>query len=74
MANEPAPGGALDRPPRDRVLVLVEDLDHPELDDDDRKHLERSLRLRDGDGITVADGVGSWRLARLGPSVEPEGP
>ncbi len=74
MANEPAPSGALDRPPRDRVLVLVEDLDHPELDDDDRKHLERSLRLRDGDGITVADGVGSWRLARLGPSVEPEGP
>jgi len=62
------------RPPRDRVLVLVDDLVHPELAEDDRRHLERSLRLRSGDGLTVADGAGSWRLARFGPTIEPEGP
>ena len=63
-----------DRPPRDRVLVLVDDLERPRLDDDDRRHLERSLRLRPGAPLTVADGAGSWRLARLGPEIEPEGP
>lgn len=62
------------RPPRDRVLVLVDDLVAPELNDDDRRHLERSLRLRAGDGLTVADGAGSWRLARFGPTIEPDGP
>lgn len=62
------------RPPRDRVLVLVDDLASPELTGDDRRHLERSLRLRSGDGLTVADGAGSWRLARFGPTIEPDGP
>ncbi len=61
-------------PPRDRVLVLVEDLDAPELVDDDRRHLERSLRLRSGTSITVADGDGRWRPAVLGPEVRPDGP
>ncbi len=65
---------AEERPPRDRVLVLVDDLDGPELTDDDRRHLERSLRLGVGAGITIADGAGSWRLARFGPAVEPDGP
>lgn len=74
MATESTPEAGRERPPRDRVLVLVADLDQPELVEDDRRHLERSLRLRAGDGITVADGAGSWRLARLGPVVEPEGP
>lgn len=62
------------RPPRDRVLVLVDDLERPVLADDDHRHLERSLRLRAGAGITVADGVGSWRLARFGPDIKIEGP
>lgn len=63
-----------DRPPRDRVLVLVDDLDAPRLRDDDRRHLERSLRLRPGAGLTLADGLGSWRPARFGPTVEVDGP
>ncbi|MEM9563188.1 MAG: RsmE family RNA methyltransferase [Actinomycetota bacterium] len=67
-------GSADADPPRDRVLVLVDDLQRPELTDDDRRHLERSLRLRPGTPITVADGVGRWRSALLGPDVEPDGP
>ena len=41
--------------------VFVADLDAPLLDDDDRHHLERVLRLRPGQAVTVADGAGGWR-------------
>jgi 16S rRNA (uracil1498-N3)-methyltransferase len=47
---------------------------------DDAHHLVRVLRLRDGDPVTVADGLGSWRPARLrlvpgaDPGLEAEGP
>jgi 16S rRNA (uracil1498-N3)-methyltransferase len=41
--------------------VFVEDLHELVLDDDDRHHLERVLRLRDGEALTVSDGRGSWR-------------
>jgi 16S rRNA (uracil1498-N3)-methyltransferase len=54
-------------------LVFVVDLDQPVLDDGDRHHLDRALRLRDGDEITVSDGTGNWRLARFGRDVEPIG-
>jgi 16S rRNA (uracil1498-N3)-methyltransferase len=60
-------------PPRDRVLVFVDDLRTPVLDPDDRRHLEKSLRLRPGTDIAAGDGRGSWRLARLGPDLEPVG-
>lgn len=58
---------------RSRPLVFVDDLDHPTLDDKDYLHLSRSLRVRDGEAITVSDGQGRWRLARLGPVAEIEG-
>ncbi len=51
-------------------LVFVDDVDHPELDDADRHHLQRALRLRVGDPFLVADGAGSWRPVRLGDPVE----
>lgn len=35
------------------------------LSDDDRHHLERALRLRVGDPLTVTDGAGRWRSCRL---------
>lgn len=54
-------------------MVFVEDLERPVLDDDDRHHLERSLRVRAGEWLTVCDGSGRWRSARLGSTVEPEG-
>ncbi|HEV3400775.1 MAG TPA: RsmE family RNA methyltransferase [Acidimicrobiales bacterium] len=49
------------------------DLDHPALDPDDRHHLERVLRLRRSEEITVCDGQGGWRPCRLGPELEPVG-
>lgn len=54
-------------------LVIVDDLDRLELADGDRHHLERVLRVRPGDPLTVADGRGRWRTARFGPTIEPTG-
>ncbi len=53
--------------------VFVADLERPELDEDDRHHLARALRLRAGDALTLSDGRGAWRPARFGPTVEPDG-
>ena len=46
--------------------VYVEDLDDPALTDEDRHHLARVLRLRDGDSLTIGDGLGRWCPARFG--------
>ncbi len=54
--------------------VFVADLERPELDDRDRHHLARALRLRPGDPLTISDGADRWRPARFGPTVEPDGP
>ena len=53
--------------------VLVESVEVPVIADDDRHHLGRVLRLRDGDSMTVGDGAGRWRPCRWGPTVEPTG-
>ncbi len=53
--------------------VLVADVDAPVLAGDDRHHLERALRLRSGDPLTVGDGAGRWRPCRFGDLVEPVG-
>ncbi|MEM9465611.1 MAG: RsmE family RNA methyltransferase [Actinomycetota bacterium] len=53
--------------------MLVESVDVPVVDGDDRHHLDRVLRLRDGDPLTVGDGAGRWRRCRWGASVEPVG-
>lgn len=62
------PGGG------DGPHVFVDDLERPELRDEDRHHLIRSLRLRSGDPFTASDGAGSWRVCRLGsgPGLEAE--
>lgn len=52
--------------------VFAKDLEHPELREEDRHHLTRSLRLRPGDTFTASDGSGSWRVCRLGPGPEGE--
>jgi 16S rRNA (uracil1498-N3)-methyltransferase len=48
------------------------------LDDEVEHHLDRVLRLRDGELVTVTDGAGRWRATRLarvsgGPRLEPDG-
>lgn len=53
--------------------VLVDDVDLPVVADDDRHHLSRVLRLRDGDPITVGDGAGRWRPCRWGDAVDTVG-
>ena len=53
--------------------VLVDDVDAPEVADDDRHHLQRALRLRSGDPLTVGDGAGRWRPCRFGERIEPVG-
>jgi len=42
--------------------VFVDDLTNPQLDDSDRHHLSRVLRVRDGESITASDGKGAWCL------------
>jgi 16S rRNA (uracil1498-N3)-methyltransferase len=54
--------------------AFVVDLAAPELAPDDRHHLERALRLRAGDALTVSDGRGGWRPCRFGAELEPTGP
>jgi 16S rRNA (uracil1498-N3)-methyltransferase len=44
--------------------VFVEDIERPEIDDRDRHHLDRVLRLRAGEVVTVSDGEGGWRQCR----------
>ena len=58
--------------------VFVDDVGAPVLADDDRHHIERVLRTRIGEEVTVADGSGGWRrcvlagAGRLEPVAEPE--
>ncbi|MEN9646827.1 MAG: putative ribosomal small subunit methyltransferase [Actinomycetota bacterium] len=55
--------------------VFVESLDAPELSPDDAHHLFRVLRVRDGEVVTVSDGVGGWRAMRAaGGALVPDGP
>ncbi len=56
-----------------RAHAFVADLDAPTLDDDDRHHFERVLRLARGERVTVTDGRGRWRPCAFGPTLEPVG-
>lgn len=51
-------------------LVFVADVEHPELEDADRHHLQKALRLRPGAPLVVADGAGAWRPVRFGAELE----
>lgn len=42
--------------------VFVDDITTPVLHSEDVAHLSKSLRLRDGETVSVSDGRGSWRL------------
>jgi len=45
--------------------VFVESIDAPVLSDGDQHHLQRVLRVRERDVVTVSDGRGAWVAARL---------
>jgi 16S rRNA (uracil1498-N3)-methyltransferase len=45
--------------------AFVDDLAAPALAEVDRHHLERVLRLRAGEVVTVSDGRGRWRACRF---------
>jgi 16S rRNA (uracil1498-N3)-methyltransferase len=53
--------------------VFVADVAAPVLDEEDRHHLERVLRVRVGEEVTVADGRGGWRVCSYlaGGQLEP---
>ena len=53
--------------------AYVEALAEPALADEDRHHLARVLRLRDGDSLTVGDGLGRWRPARFASDLRIDG-
>ncbi|HET6953059.1 MAG TPA: RsmE family RNA methyltransferase [Acidimicrobiales bacterium] len=53
-----------------RAHAFVADLDAPRLTGDDHHHLTRVLRLGPGSDVTVGDGAGRWRPARLAESSE----
>lgn len=59
---------------RDGPHAFVHDLESPEVDDGDRHHLSKVLRLRSGDPLTVCDGAGRWRRCRFDDAIEPDGP
>lgn len=48
--------------------VFVDVIESPQLHRDDLHHLERVLRLRDGEVVTCSDGRGSWRTCRWNTS------
>lgn len=50
--------------------VFVDDVDAPVLAADDRHHLERVLRLRADELVTVSDGRGRWRWVRAGAPLD----
>lgn len=54
--------------------AFVDDLETPAVDDEDRHHLAKVLRLRTGDTLTVSDGAGRWRRCRFGDRLEADGP
>ena len=49
-----------------RAHAFVDDLVRPRLSVGDHHHLTRVLRLSPGDAVTVGDGAGRWRAARVG--------
>ena len=55
--------------------LFVADLEHPSIDDVDRHHVERVLRLRPGEAVSVSDGAGGRRdcAYREGGELEPAG-
>ena len=55
---------------RSAAHVFVDDLTRPELNHDDRHHLERVMRLRRGEIVSCSDGRGQWCLTQFGEDLQ----
>ena len=55
----------IERLRRSAAHVFVDDIESPQLSDDDLHHLLRVLRIRESDEVSVGDGRGSWRMASI---------
>ena len=53
--------------------AFVTNLEQPELSDEDQHHLQRVLRLRPSDPLTISDGAHRWRPAIFGDTIEVTG-
>ena len=53
--------------------VFIDDIENPVLGENDDHHFRKVLRIKDGDSITVADGLGNWRCCVYGKSIEATG-
>ena len=54
--------------------ILVADIDFPVLSEESQHHVFRSLRVNDGEIVTITDGRGRWRRCRaLGDSLDVDG-
>lgn len=51
--------------------AIVDDIGSPALAEEDRHHLGRVRRLRDGDLLSVTDGCGAWRWCGFGERLVP---
>ncbi|MEY3805997.1 MAG: hypothetical protein RIR69_809 [Actinomycetota bacterium] len=49
---------------RSAAHVFVDNLDVPQLSDDDFHHLGRVMRLRRGEDVSCSDGAGHWRMTK----------
>jgi len=67
-------GAGPDPSGRDGPHAFVDDLAAPEVAASDRHHLERVLRLRPGEPLTLSDGRGRWAPFRWGGQPERSGP
>ncbi len=56
--------------PRVSPHALVADVETPVLEERERHHFERVLRVRHGDALTVGDGAGRWRQCVMGSPLE----
>ena len=50
--------------------VFVNEIENPQLGEEDSHHFGKVLRLRHGDRITVSDGEGNWRECLYGSTLE----
>ena len=60
----------IERLRRSAAHVFVDNINSPELNDDDAHHLLRVLRIRESDEVSVSNGQGAWCMASIAANGE----